>query len=61
MAKPVILTLDDEAGVLDAVERDLRRHYRGDYRIIKASNGMEALNTAQELKETRAASCPLPG
>ena len=51
MAKPVILTLDDEAGVLDAVERDLRRHYRGDYRIIKANNGSEALNTAQELRK----------
>jgi len=51
MAKPVILTLDDEAGVLDAVERDLRRHYRGDYRIIKANNGLEALNTAQELRK----------
>lgn len=51
MAKPVILTLDDEAGVLDAVERDLRRHYRGDYRIVKSNTGNEALNTARELKK----------
>ncbi len=51
MAKPVILTLDDEPGVLDAVESDLRRHFRGDYRIIKANNGSEALEALTELKK----------
>ena len=39
MAKPIILTVDDEPQVLNAVERDLRRHYRGDYRIVKAASG----------------------
>ena len=51
MAKPVILTLDDESGVLDAVESDLRRHFRGDYRIIKANAGSEALGALEKLQQ----------
>jgi thioredoxin reductase (NADPH) len=50
MTKPIILTVDDEPQVLNAVERDLRRHYRGDYRIVKASSGAEALEAARQLK-----------
>lgn len=50
MAKPVILTVDDEPQVLNAVERDLRQHYRGEYRIIKAGSGAEALEAVQGLK-----------
>ena len=44
MAKPVILTVDDEPLVLNAIERDLRRHYGRDYRIIKANSGEQALD-----------------
>jgi thioredoxin reductase (NADPH) len=51
MAKPVILIVDDEPDVLNAVERDLRHHYRGDYRIIKAASGQEAINTTVEIKK----------
>ena len=36
MAKPVILAVDDDAAVLGAIERDLRQHYRADYRVMKA-------------------------
>ncbi len=50
MAKPVILTVDDEPQVLNAVERDLRQHYRRDYRIMKAGSGAEALKIVEELK-----------
>ena len=50
MAKPVILTVDDEPQVLNAVERDLRQHYRGKYRIIKAGSGAQALEAVQGLK-----------
>jgi thioredoxin reductase (NADPH) len=50
MSKPIILIVDDEPQVLNAVERDLRRHYRGDYRIIKAGSGSEALDATKELK-----------
>jgi thioredoxin reductase (NADPH) len=49
--KPVILTVDDDAEVLAAIERDLRQHYKTDYRIIKASSGQEALEAARELKQ----------
>ncbi len=51
MAKPVILTVDDDPEVLRAVERDLRSHYRNDYRILKAGSGREALEAARQLKE----------
>ena len=49
MAKPIILTLDDEPQVLNAVERDLRQHFRSDYRIIKSNSGVEALQVIQKL------------
>ncbi len=51
MAEPVILTVDDEPQVLNAVNRDLRQHYRSDYRIIKAGSGAEALDAVQQLKQ----------
>jgi thioredoxin reductase (NADPH) len=51
MTKPIILTVDDEEQVRNAVERDLARHYRKDYRIIKASSGAEALQTVETLKQ----------
>lgn len=51
MSKPAILTVDDEAEVLSAIERDLRRHYGGEYRILKAQSGREALEAVQELKQ----------
>lgn len=51
MAEPVILTVDDEPQVLNAVNRDLRQHYRSDYRIMKAGSGAEALEAVQQLKQ----------
>jgi thioredoxin reductase (NADPH) len=50
MAKPVILSVDDDREVLGAVERDLRRHYRSDYRVLTASSGQEGLEAARQLK-----------
>jgi len=55
VARPVILTVDDDPEVLGAIERDLRPHYRADYRILKAASGREALETARQLKERGAA------
>ena len=49
MAKPVILVVDDDAAVLGAIERDLKQHYRADYRVIKAGSGAEGLEAAKEL------------
>ncbi len=51
MAKPVILAVDDDPEVLGAVERDLKQHYRNDYRILKAVSGGEALEAARQLKQ----------
>lgn len=49
MARPVILTVDDDASVLAAIERDLRQRYRADYRVLKAGSGAEGLELAREL------------
>ena len=49
MAKPVILTVDDDQAVLGAIERDLRKQYRADYRVMKAGSAAEALEVAREL------------
>ncbi len=49
MAKPVILVVDDDHEVLNAVERDLRQRYRQDYRIIASQSSRQALDTAHEL------------
>ncbi len=51
MTKPVILCVDDDAEVLGAVERDLRNHYKSDYRIVKANSPADGLNAARQLKE----------
>ncbi len=51
MPKPILLTVDDDPEVLNAIERDLRQHFRTDYRIVKASSGAEALETITELKQ----------
>jgi len=45
------MTIDDEEQVRSAVERDLARHYRRDYRIMKASSGAEGLDTLRRLKQ----------
>jgi thioredoxin reductase (NADPH) len=48
-AKPTILAVDDDLGVLRAVERDLRAHYGKDYRILTADSGAAALATLRQL------------
>ena len=49
--KPTLLTVDDEPDVLRAVERDLRRHYGRDYRILRAESGASALDTLRQLQQ----------
>ena len=36
---PVIIAVDDEVGVLHAVERDLSSHYSDQFRILAAESG----------------------
>jgi thioredoxin reductase (NADPH) len=50
MAKPAILTVDDDREVLRAVERDLRRRYAETYRVLRADSGAAALDVLRELK-----------
>src|SRR2546426_8201339 len=50
MAKAVLLTVDDDAEVLRAVERDLRRRYAERYRVLRADSGAAALEALQGLK-----------
>lgn len=49
-SKPVIFTLDDDPEVLQAIQRDLRREYGKDYRVMRADNGAEALEALQQMK-----------
>jgi thioredoxin reductase (NADPH) len=49
--KPVILAVDDEPQVLNAVALDLRRRFRGDYRIMTAASGAEALDAVRKLRQ----------
>jgi thioredoxin reductase (NADPH) len=51
MSKPVLLTVDDDPEVLNAIERDLRHHFRTDYRVVKAASGSQALETVRQLFE----------
>ena len=50
MAKPVIITVDDDAEVLHAVERDLRRQYAEHFRVMRADSGAAALEALKGLK-----------
>jgi len=54
MIKPVLFIVDDDPQVLNTVERDLRVHFHGDYRIVKAASGAEALEAVQQLKRRSA-------
>jgi len=55
MAKPIIMTVDDEPHVLNAIARDLQAHYQSMFRIVKAGSGDEALETVREFKRRNAA------
>jgi thioredoxin reductase (NADPH) len=50
MAKAIIMTIDDEPHVLNAIARDLQAHYQKDYRIVRAGSGAEALEAVREFK-----------
>jgi thioredoxin reductase (NADPH) len=50
MAAPAIVTVDDEPEVLRAVERDLRRKYGKDYRVLGTDSGNGAVDLLKQLK-----------
>ena len=47
MAKPILLSVDDDADVLRAIERDLRSHYGAEYRVLSSDSPEAALESPQ--------------
>lgn len=53
MPKPILLAIDDDTSVLEAVVQDLRRHYGQAYRIVRAASGGAALDICRQLVERK--------
>ncbi len=51
MNRPILLAVDDDVSVLEAVVQDLRRQYGAEYRVLRAASGQAALDTMRQLKE----------
>jgi thioredoxin reductase (NADPH) len=50
MAKPILLSVDDDTDVLRTIERDLRTQYGADYRVIGSESPEKALDILKQLK-----------
>ena len=50
MTRPILLAVDDDISVLEAVVQDLRRQYGSTYRVVRAGSGQAALDTLKQLK-----------
>jgi thioredoxin reductase (NADPH) len=50
MAKPVLLSVDDDADVLRSIERDLRSQYGAEYRVMGSDSPEGALDLLKQLK-----------
>jgi CheY-like chemotaxis protein len=50
MAKPTLLTVDDDPNVLKAIETDLRARYGEKYRVLRANSGDAGLEILRELR-----------
>ena len=48
--RPVLLTVDDDPQVVEAIKRDLRHQYGKRFRILKAGSGQKALGLVKQLK-----------
>ena len=48
LAKPTILTVDDDPAVSQAITRDLRGKYGAEYQIVRSTSGAEALAVLSE-------------
>jgi thioredoxin reductase (NADPH) len=53
MARPILLAVDDDVNVLEAVVQDLRREYGATYRVMRAAGGQAALDTLTQLKNRK--------
>ena len=47
--KPVLLAVDDDQEVVRAIERDLRNRYAGDFTVVAAGSGEDALEILRQL------------
>jgi thioredoxin reductase (NADPH) len=50
MAKPILLSVDDDSDVLRAIERDLRSQYGAEYRVIGSDTPEGAIDVLKQLK-----------
>jgi len=50
MSRPILLAIDDDISVLEAVVQDLRRQYGSTYRVLRAGSGQAAIDTLKQLK-----------
>src|SRR5450755_1149063 len=50
MAKPILLSIDDDSDVLRAIERDLRSEYGAEYRVIGSDSPEAALDLLKQMK-----------
>ena len=55
VAKPAILTVDDDPAVLQAITRDLRSRFGEDYQIVRATSGADGLKVLGEFADARPA------
>ncbi len=51
MKRPILLAVDDDVSVLEAVVQDLRSRYGEEYRVARAASGQAGLDTMQQLRE----------
>jgi thioredoxin reductase (NADPH) len=50
LAKPILLSVDDDSDVLRAIERDLRSEYGAEYRVMGSDSPEKALDLLKQLK-----------
>jgi thioredoxin reductase (NADPH) len=51
MALPVIMLIDDDPAVLNAVERDVRAKFGRGHRVVKVNSGAAGLDVAKQLQQ----------
>lgn len=49
MVRPIILAVDDDPAVAQAVARDLRERYAAEYQVVRSESGTEALAVLDDL------------
>lgn len=59
MAKPVIVTVDDDVEVLRTISRELRNQYGDSFRIIPSNSSKQTLETLHQIKQRQQQSVAL--